>query len=891
MKESQDRKTLFVGNLHESVTKEDVESHFGGIGPLRHAFLVTTPGSTLCKGYGFVTFAFSEDADRARTVLNQSILKGRKISLDIARKRLRGSNDRLDGRAHQDREPKESSARSRKEKKNSAVGSVPMRTVLLRKESSKGVFTEEEAKEAVGAHLEASGFQTCVLTSDGRQARCLYDSWSNAGKAAGRAHGGSIDAVIEALKAGQRTKLIVRNLPFKVNEQQLRAAFESIAPIRTLRLAPSSELRRHDTSRAKKHTLDSPPEKDVEDVKSQSQLVSCAGYGFIEFFLVAHAQTAVKKLNGTKIGGRVIAVDMAVSKSQYVAQNLDQEPEIEADEAHEPAEEEDQENSAAETGSSKLGLENERAQQLGVKETKEGDCHDEQSSEYKKSQRRVAKDAERELPRTIFVRNVLFETSVPELREAFENRFGRVQKVLLVKHPATGRPRGTAFVIFKDEKTAREAAGQSSRSELEGSEDSSAPNPTDFVLHGRKLLLSMAVDRTTAKDLKSTAPLHTRKNKDSDPRNLRLAWVGHIASDSKEAQRLSPNDLSRRSKAEKEKQMKLERNPNAFISEVRLSVRNLPRECDEKALKQIFILSAQEKGGQDEEGFSAGFPKVTHVAVVRDSDRNDRSKGYGFVQFSEHEHAMRALLHLNNNPHMIEWLIQKKPKPLHIDETRAELLRKQWKNRRLIVEFAVEDKRIVQVLDRVRGKGKEHGEKKRKKTEDDGEEQPKRKKLKQAAMNQPLVSTNEPFPQVSGEIKGSLQSRSQRRFHHKRKHQSSKESVNTIQANGVKRGLSDVKVQHVESIEQKFSQKTHFSNELKRRNEAKNKGSKNKSKKTTQDVKFDRLVDEYKRKLTNATENQKNGLKARKSLQIAAPILYLSKYSGLAYMGVYNQAE
>eukprot|EP00737_Agarophyton_chilense_P000941 gb/GEZJ01001049.1/.p1 GENE.gb/GEZJ01001049.1/~~gb/GEZJ01001049.1/.p1 ORF type:complete len:891 (+),score=154.21 gb/GEZJ01001049.1/:1805-4477(+) len=858
--EAQDRKTLFVRNLHESSTKEDLESHFGGIGPIRHAFLVTTPGSSLCKGYGFVTFAFPEDAERARSILNQSILKGRKIYLDVARKRLRTSNDKLDEQTQQPKARKEDSGQSGKVRQTSALGSVPMRTVLLRKTTGE-TFAEEEAKDAVGAHLEASGFQACVLTSDGRQARCMYDSWSNAGKAAARAHGGSVDAVIEALKAGQRTTLIVRNLPFRVNEQQLQSVFETIAPIRSMRLAPSSELRKHDIRRTTKNNPN-------DEAASSSNIFTCAGYAFVEYFLVAHAQTAVKKVNGTKIGGRVIAVDMALSKSQYIAQNANQELDNRTSEAYglqegEEADEteENGEDCKAEKTSEEEHPNGQSENKSVIAKLKDKTFRNDQNPEdcisakprvvqrpdTKTSERKETYDTGGELHRTVFVRNLLFETSVVELRDAVKERYGNVQRVLLVKDPKTGRPRGTAFVIFKDTGAAKQATGQSSVSESRGLEDRSQVTSTDFVLHGRKLLLSMAVDRSKAKELKTTAPLRTRKNTDSDPRNLRLASVGHIILDSKEARGLSPDDVSRRAKAEKDKQTKLERNPNAFVSEMRLSVRNLPRECDEKALKQIFLLGAQEKNTQTKEEASIGYPKITHVKIVRDAERHDRSKGYGFVQFSEHGHALQALLHLNNNPRMIEWLIKKKPRALRIDEARADLLRKQWRNRRLIVEFAVEDKRIVQVLERVRERGREQAGKKRKKTAYEDHEAPVKKKAKPAIEKPPNTQKNPLVADEQERMKVSSKAKYERRFLHKKKKLNPEELTKPSQSRTDQRIPSEVLIKKpkVVSLMKKAKDDT----------EKKNiKLKKKESKRTSQDVKFDRLVDEYRKKITS--ENQ-----------------------------------
>ena len=61
-------------------------------------------------------------------------------------------------------------------------------------------------------------------------------------------------------------------------------------------------------------------------------------------------------------------------------------------------------------------------------------------------------------------------------------------------------------------------------------------------------------------------------------------------------------------------------------------------------------------GVQVKEHASRAQPRVRQAKILRDPERIDpadglpRSRGLGFVEFSEHEHAICALRHLNNNP-------------------------------------------------------------------------------------------------------------------------------------------------------------------------------------------------------------------------------------------------
>ena len=69
------------------------------------------------------------------------------------------------------------------------------------------------------------------------------------------------------------------------------------------------------------------------------------------------------------------------------------------------------------------------------------------------------------------------------------------------------------------------------------------------------------------------------------------------------------------------------------ISQTRLSVMNIPLAMEEKELKQLFLTAAATPGSR---------PKIVQVKIVRDKERTDasgkqRSRGYGFVEFADHE--------------------------------------------------------------------------------------------------------------------------------------------------------------------------------------------------------------------------------------------------------------
>ena len=167
---------------------------------------------------------------------------------------------------------------------------------------------------------------------------------------------------------------------------------------------------------------------------------------------------------------------------------------------------------------------------------------------------------------------------------------------------------------------------------------------------------------------------------------------------------------SRLPRTSEEKKLKL-RSPNFVVSDCRLSVRNIPPSWTEKQLRQAFVDAVRRGGGavlgmlaswrglegvpaipalprpappcpalpcpaissiptshqpaslppafaapaQVKQRASKARPVVRQAKILVDEERPGpdgapRSKGIGFVEFSEHEHALCALRQLNNNP-------------------------------------------------------------------------------------------------------------------------------------------------------------------------------------------------------------------------------------------------
>src|ERR1700733_13472965 len=77
---------LYVGNLADSVTNEDLEGLFSQAGKVDSAVVVVDKFSGQSRGFGFVEMADSNDAARAIEEFNDTELKGRNIPVKGGRR-------------------------------------------------------------------------------------------------------------------------------------------------------------------------------------------------------------------------------------------------------------------------------------------------------------------------------------------------------------------------------------------------------------------------------------------------------------------------------------------------------------------------------------------------------------------------------------------------------------------------------------------------------------------------------------------------------------------------------------------------------------------------------------------------------------------------------------
>jgi nucleolar protein 4 len=308
--------------------------------------------------------------------------------------------------------------------------------------------------------------------------------------------------------------------------------------------------------------------------------------------------------------------------------------------------------------------------------------------------------------RCLFVRNLPFDCTRHDVFDVFR-AFGFITSIFIVKDKETNKiPKGTAFVSFQKPhhaSKAMECAKASSSfvslraatSVSEGTAEMDKMTAEEgIVIKGRRLLVDLAVDKETASTLSGA-----EKKRDDighkDRRNLYLKGEGRVDNNEKEGvllwDELPESDKLKRQSAWNEKNTKL-RSPIFFINPNRLSIRNLAKHVDEASLKKLVAsatirsldknlvtvedqiahwrasgeLTTRELLAKVEETTKAEtiIPKldpknlkqfIPSLHIHRDYSPGGNktlapSRGFGFVEFENHIHALACLRELNNNP-------------------------------------------------------------------------------------------------------------------------------------------------------------------------------------------------------------------------------------------------
>ncbi|XP_072774026.1 RNA-binding protein 28 isoform X2 [Taeniopygia guttata] len=463
----------------------------------------------------------------------------------------------------------------------------------------------------------------------------------------------------------RKARLILRNLSFQSSEEELRALLAPFGPVLEL----------------------SVPRKPDGTPR---------GFAFVQLRNLREAAAALGGLNGAQLRGRPLAVDWAVAKDKYqgtqgppktpegegqenTGKGGEQGEEEEGEEGHEEEDEEEEEEEEEEEAAQpprqtpkrgsgvRAGLG--RRKQKEVEEAEEEEEEDEEEDDEEKDEEEEEdeddedEEDEEEPPkkrrqrpsdmgegRTVFIRNLSFDTEEEELEESLR-QFGALCYVRLVLHPNTGTPKGSAFAQFKTPEGAQKC--------IEAAQE--GPEGGGLRVGGRALRVDPAVSREQARGLRGGSGAARPR---SGTRNLYLAREGAIRPGSRAAEGVSDSDMAKRARFEEQKRRRLQ-DPNVGVSRTRLCLHNLPKALDSARLRALLRGLLR--------GPACTAPRIKECRVMREQRGQGQSLGFAFVEFEEHEEALGALRRLNNNPDLF------------------------GAHKRPIVEFALEDRRKLRL--------------------------------------------------------------------------------------------------------------------------------------------------------------------------------------------------
>ncbi|PTB38440.1 hypothetical protein M441DRAFT_147217 [Trichoderma asperellum CBS 433.97] len=447
------------------------------------------------------------------------------------------------------------------------------------------------------------------------------------------------------------------------------------------------------------------------------------GFGFVTIRGRPNAEKALEAVNGKIVDGRPLAVDWAVDKAtwdkQQNTENGEKDSQDDEDEAEDEKEDKDD-----------------------MKLLDEVD----EEKETQKPKRELMTDNSS----TVFVRNLPF-TATDEQLKSFFGHFGNVRYARVVMDKATDRPAGTGFVCFVDTADAKTCiidaprrapptAGGVKHSILQ---DENADPTGKYTMDGRVLQVAQAVGKNEAANLAENS-LAQRRQKDK--RHLYLLSEGAIGGNSPLRGLLTDAEVRMRSMSAQQRKKLVEKNPMLHISLTRLALRNIPNDIGAKELKELARKAVVEFAKDVKEGRRQPLSKEENArdgkdAKDKEKDRKQKrkgivkqakivfednkgskvsessgagkSRGYGFIEYTSHRHALMGLRYLNGH---------------QLDGNNG---RKQ----RLIVEFAIENAQVVkrrQEAEKTARKPKKDGDADASEhEEDEDEEVPEQKKKKQ----------------------------------------------------------------------------------------------------------------------------------------------------------------
>ncbi|KAK9433423.1 hypothetical protein V1505DRAFT_362612 [Lipomyces doorenjongii] len=661
--------TLFVRSLPFSATSDSLSDFFSQICPVKHSVVVTDRETKQSKGFGFVTFALASDAKKALEESRALKFDGRTLRVDLAKRRHRGGpgEEKNDAPANESATTIEGDKVKRRPRLiiRNLPWSVRDPEELTNLFSRYGKVTEALIPRKIGGRMSGFAFVTMRKRTSAER------------------------AIKEA--NGMRIEGRQVAVDFAVEKDTWRNHLESGLELGKEKLDISDGDESEEESEEKESDSDVSIKDDEDDVSVKSE---------------DEDDFSVKDED-----------DYTVSvKSEDKSEEDDEDDED--DEGDEDDEDDDD-------------------------DEEDGDSVSITPASKKSASIKNFKDTNNDT--TVFIRNLSYATTSESLREHFTTNFGSVRYALPVEDKETHQPRGTGFVCFKDKEVYQTCIADAPKQVSESSILIVDDVDRRYVLDDRILSITAAVDRTKAEKLAEDG---AQKRLDAagknpmgkkDKRHVFLLNEGRIAPDSALGQLMSKSDMDIRQQSLAIRRQQLRSNPSLHLSLTRLAVRNIPRSMTAAQLKllarrAVVSFAEEVQAGtrqslskeelershsyDEERGVKSrkkkyGVVKQVKIIVEDKKAGSGRSRGYGFIEYSSHRLALMGLRWLNAREIGPKDLVQLQQEfaiadPVVVgtqdeENSKAKIVKKgeaiknseDFRKRRLVVEFAIENIEVV----------------------------------------------------------------------------------------------------------------------------------------------------------------------------------------------------
>lgn len=754
------KSTLFIRNVPFDCENGEFEAFFSEFGPLKGCFVVKDPVQEgRCRGIGFVHFAMPEDAEKTVKALTEgaSKFRGRALQADWAHKKnLELSASGLTATIHKpavvvkpaviknalvEAEKMQECTKMVLQMEQDMLADPKLLKALLQRlrrfapiKNAVCPYLEDNCKVMLEYSMPKANYMVYRKLFAKLNTCLLGSNVSAVGKDTAVTETEEVEivediSVTPTTPTTPATSAISANVVKKpakllVNRSCILRGLEPLLPepIKNFRLiirnlpfniTRSTQLTEYFTPYGEILEMNIPTVKNESTRHGDNDALRGRGFAFVQFAAREEAEKAMEALNGSIIKTRAIAVDWALAKSVY--DKLENKPVEDETGAAVDAEAVDEDNVVAEN-TEEVDIENNS-------EMEDEDIEELIDIEHVDQVNDDSEDEDVQASSTIFIRNLNFDTEEDDLEEYFGSKIpsSTIEYCKIVRNPDTGASRGTAFIKFKSGKSAAEAVEIASKapalpadgqladlaekrtkkgfqSIVNDPDALMADQTAGFVLNGRLLNVTLAVDRKEASELgrrralDKISSLLNEEGRDKIldslfalppgkanasatvnqiprlKRNLALINESLPATDESE---LGGAELRARESIIHNRARSSAKNPNLMLSTTRLAVHHLPPRVNESQLKDVIYAGVKDaraeamKPGNPlnlSKKMLALLPQFETISKIHsgmhqikiilhkskksgDKDAEDKksakSRGYGFVEW---RHPLMALL-------------------------------------------------------------------------------------------------------------------------------------------------------------------------------------------------------------------------------------------------------